>query len=81
MLYLCIEEVRTDLYGNLWHKVLSTMRLDAIRPSQYVSMKQTLSKDKVNGRPIHGASQEDRPRYALFVATTNNSMKGCMRLM
>jgi predicted P-loop ATPase len=26
----------------------------------------------VNGRPIYGASQEDRARYASFVATTNN---------
>ena len=26
----------------------------------------------MNGRPIYGASQEDRPRYASFVATTNN---------
>ena len=46
--------------------------LEAIRPSQHASLKQTLSKSKVNGRPIYGASQEDRPRYASFVATTNN---------
>lgn len=46
--------------------------LDAIRPSQHASLKQTLSKSKVNGRPIYGASQEDRSRYASFVATTNN---------
>ena len=46
--------------------------LDAIRPSQHASLKQTLSKSKVNGRPIYGVSQEDRPRYASFVATTNN---------
>ena len=46
--------------------------LDAIRPSQQASLKQTLSKSKVNGRPIYGASQEDRARYASFVATTNN---------
>ena len=46
--------------------------LDAIRPSQHASLKQTLSKNKVNGRPIYGASQEDRARYASFVATTNN---------
>jgi predicted P-loop ATPase len=46
--------------------------LDAIRPSQHAALKQTLSKSKVNGRPIYGASQEDRPRYASFVATTNN---------
>jgi len=46
--------------------------LDAIRPSQHAQLKQTLSKAMVNGRPIYGASQEDRPRYASFVATTNN---------
>ena len=46
--------------------------LDAIRPSQHAALKQTLSKNKVNGRPIYGSSQEDRPRYASFVATTNN---------
>jgi predicted P-loop ATPase len=46
--------------------------LDAIRPSQHPALKQTLSKSKVNGRPIFGCSQEDRPRYASFVATTNN---------
>lgn len=46
--------------------------LEAIRPSQHAALKQTLSKNKVNGRPIYGASQEDRLRYASFVATTNN---------
>ncbi len=46
--------------------------LEAIRPSQHAALKQTLSKSKVNGRPIYGASQEDKPRYASFVATTNN---------
>ena len=46
--------------------------LDTIRPSQHAVLKQTLSKSKVNGRPIYGASQEDRVRYASFVATTNN---------
>ena len=46
--------------------------LDAIRPSQHAALKQTLSKSKVNGRPIYGASQEDRIRFASFVATTNN---------
>lgn len=46
--------------------------LDAIRPSQHAALKQTLSKNKVNGRPVYGASQQDRPRYASFVATTNN---------
>ena len=46
--------------------------LEAIRPSQHAALKQTLSKSKVNGRPIYGCAQEDRPRYASFVATTNN---------
>ena len=46
--------------------------LEAIRPSQHAALKQTLSKSKVNGRPIYGCSQEDRPRFASFVATTNN---------
>jgi predicted P-loop ATPase len=46
--------------------------LEAVRPSQQAALKQTLSKSKVNGRPIYGASQEDRARYASFVATTNN---------
>ena len=46
--------------------------LDAIRPSQHAALKQTLSKNKVNGRPIYGCVQEDRLRFASFVATTNN---------
>ncbi|MBQ7470924.1 MAG: helicase [Prevotella sp.] len=46
--------------------------LEAIRPSQHAALKQTLSKSKVNGRPIYGCAQEDRPRYASFVSTTNN---------
>lgn len=46
--------------------------LDAIRPSQQAALKQTLSKIKVNGRTIYGSSQQDRPRYVSFVATTNN---------
>ena len=46
--------------------------LEAIRPSQQSSLKQTLSISKVNGRPIFGKTQEDRPRFASFVATTNN---------
>jgi len=46
--------------------------LDTIRPSQQAALKQTLSKIKVNGRTIYGSSQQDRPRYASFVATTNN---------
>ena len=46
--------------------------LDAIRISQHSVLKQALSKNKVNGRPIFGRTQADRPRYASFVATTNN---------
>ena len=46
--------------------------LEAIRPSQQASLKQTLSVSKVNGRPIFGRTQEDRPRYASFVVTINN---------
>ena len=46
--------------------------LEAIRPSQQASLKQTLSVSKVNGRPIFGRTQQDRPRFASFVATTNN---------
>jgi len=46
--------------------------LEAIRPSQQSMLKQTVSKSKVNGRPIFGRAQEDRLRYASFVATTNN---------
>ena len=46
--------------------------LEAIRPTQHAALKQTLSKSKVNGRPIFGKVQADRPRFASFVATTNN---------
>ncbi|MCR4583171.1 MAG: DUF3874 domain-containing protein [Prevotella sp.] len=46
--------------------------LDAITPTQHPLLKQTLSKNKVNGRPIFGAVQKDRLRFASFVATTNN---------
>ena len=46
--------------------------LEAVRPSHQAELKQTLSKSKVNGRPIFGRTQEDRQRFASFVATTNN---------
>ena len=52
--------------------IVNLDELDAIRPSQHPALKQTLSKSKVNGRPIFGRAQADRPRYASFVATTNN---------
>lgn len=40
--------------------------------SQQGKLKQTLSKVKVNARPIFGAAQEDKPRFASFLATTND---------
>ena len=46
--------------------------VETIRPSQHASLKQLLSKNKVNGRKIYGDTQTDRPRYASFTATTNN---------
>ena len=46
-------------------------------PAQQGKLKQTLSKVKVNGRPIFGKSQEDRPRYASFLATTNDEHPLC----
>lgn len=46
--------------------------LDRIKKSQQADMKQTLSKNKVNGRRIYHDSQDDRRRYASFIATTNN---------
>ena len=52
--------------------IVNLDELDAIRPSQQSSLKQTLSVSKVNGRPIFGRTQEDRLRFASFVATTNN---------
>ena len=52
--------------------IVNLDELDAIRPSQQSSLKQTLSVSKVNSRPIFGRTQEDRPRFASFVATTNN---------
>ena len=52
--------------------IVNLDELDAIRPSQHPALKQALSKSKVNGRPIFGRVQADRPRYASFVATTNN---------
>lgn len=45
--------------------------------SQQGKLKQTLSKVKVNGRPIFGKSQDDRLRYASFLATTNDEHPLC----
>lgn len=46
-------------------------------PSQQGKLKQILSRVKVNGRPIFGKSQEDRRRYASFLATTNDEHPLC----
>lgn len=46
-------------------------------PTQQGKLKQTLSRVKVNGRPIFGKSQEDRPRFASFLATTNDAHPLC----
>ena len=43
-----------------------------MKGGQQGKLKQTLSRQKVNGRPIFGKSQEDRRRYASFIATTND---------
>jgi len=46
--------------------------IDKYKHGQQADLKQTLSKVKVNGRPIYGREQHERHRYASFVATTNN---------
>lgn len=46
--------------------------LDQIKPGKQAELKQMVSKNKVNGRPIFGRAQNDRFRFASFVATTNN---------
>lgn len=46
-------------------------------PKQQGKLKQTLSKVKVNGRPIFGKAQADRHRYASFLATTNDEHPLC----
>lgn len=58
--------VNIDEFANMGH-------------SQQGKLKQTLSKVKVNGRPIFGRCQEDRPRYASFLATTNDPHPLCDR--
>lgn len=44
---------------------------EQIKPSQQAELKHCITKSKVNGRPIYGRAQEDRNRYASFLATTN----------
>lgn len=57
------------LTGNL---LVNLDELDQIKASQHAELKQTLSKNRVNGRPIYGRAQQDRKRFASFVSTTNN---------
>ena len=52
--------------------IVNLDELEAIGVKQQSKLKQTLSVSKVNGRPIFGRTQQDRPRYASFVASTNN---------
>lgn len=51
--------------------IVNLDEFDRFGPTQQAHLKQALSEAKVNGRPIFGKSQEDRPRYASFIATTN----------
>lgn len=53
--------------------IVNIDELDQVKKSQQSELKHTLSKNKVNGRIIFTNSQEDRRRYASFVATTNNT--------
>lgn len=48
-----------------------------MKESQQGKLKQTLSRVKVNGRPIFGRCQEERLRFASFIATTNNPRPLC----
>ena len=48
-----------------------------MKGSQQGKLKHTLSRQKVNGRPIFGKTQEDRRRYASFLATTNDDQPLC----
>ena len=62
----------------LTHNLLVNIdELANITVAQQGKLKQTLSKVKVNGRPIFGKSQADRPRYASFLATTNDEHPLC----
>lgn len=51
--------------------IVNIDEFDRFGPNQQAHLKQAVSEAKVNGRPIFGKSQEDRPRYASFIATTN----------
>ena len=57
--------------------IVNVDQLANITVAQQGKLKQTLSKVKVNGRPIFGKSQADRRRYASFLATTNDEHPLC----
>ena len=62
----------------LTHNLLVNIdELANITVAQQGKLKQTLSRVKVNGRPIFGKSQADRRRYASFLATTNDEHPLC----
>ena len=62
----------------LTHNLLVNIdELANITVAQQGKLKQMLSKVKVNGRPIFGKCQDDRPRYASFLATTNDEHPLC----
>ena len=52
--------------------IVNLDELDQIKRGQQAQLKHTLSKNSVNGRVIFSGVQENRRRYASFVATTNN---------
>lgn len=57
----------------LAHNLLVNIdEFDQVKNSQQAELKHTFSKTKVNGRRIYSNVQTDQPRYASFVATTNN---------
>lgn len=52
--------------------IVALDELDQYTVNQQAQLKQALSKNAVNGRPIFGTTQQDRHRFASFIATTNN---------
>ena len=57
------------LWGNL---LVNLDEMDSYSKRQHTALKQILSLNKVNARQAYGRTQQDRPRFASFVATTNN---------
>lgn len=67
-----------DMEMALTHNLLVNIDEFAnMKESQQGKLKYTLSKAKVNGRPIFGKAQADRRRYASFLATTNDEHPLC----